>query len=332
MRSRPGLVLDVYGGPGGVAEGLRLLGLHDAEVGVEWGPWACATRRAAGHRTIRADATAFPLCHLSGKAWGLWMSPPCTMWSMAGKRESHKELPALLHHLEWGHAGRNPFATDGARCVADVLRWLELRPEWVCLEQVPPVLPAWEAIGRRLRRMGYSVWAGRLCAADVSGVPQERYRAILVASRERDVDKPARTHHPDPGVQLSVFAGPELRRWPTMADALGWEGPRGETWPWSMPATTICGDPRITARCHHDAGSQGGNPKTTSQVRAGDYEGTEPIKLTLDEATTLSAFPVDYPWQGPLSERWQQVGNAVPPPFAAHIVAEAAGLGHLLGV
>jgi DNA (cytosine-5)-methyltransferase 1 len=47
------VILDLFAGPGGWSEGLRELGL--ADVGIEIDRWACATRAAAGHATIRAD-------------------------------------------------------------------------------------------------------------------------------------------------------------------------------------------------------------------------------------------------------------------------------------
>lgn len=91
-------------------------------------------------------------------------------------------------------------------------------------------------------------------------------------------------------------------------------------WQWHRPATTVCGDPRITARCHHGEGTQGANPKTTAQVQDGDYDGTEPIKLTVEEALILQGFRPDYPLQGSRSKQFEQIGNAVPPPLAAAIL------------
>ena len=101
-------------------------------------------------------------------------------------------------------------------------------------------------------------------------------------------------------------------------------GKSGHQWVFTLPATTIAGDPRITARCHHDEGSQGRNPVTTDQVRAGESEGTEPIKLSVHEALILQSFPPDYPVQGTKTKKFEQIGNAIPPGLAAAILRAVA--------
>lgn len=90
-----------------------------------------------------------------------------------------------------------------------------MRPEWVALEQVRQALPVWEAYVRELRQRGWSAWTGVLCAADY-GVPQERYRAILGASRVRSTYPPEPTHARQP--EPTLFG--ELKPWVTMAEAL----------------------------------------------------------------------------------------------------------------
>lgn len=388
-------VLDLFGGMGGWAEGLRALGL--SEVGVEWDPDACATRRAAGHPVIRADVTDFPLDHLAGRVDGLIASPPCPAFSSAGKGEGR----ALTDHYvscigrgDW----REGLGVPGGE-VLEVGRWAEtVRPRWVACEQVPSVLPIWRAYRDRWRALhGWSVWCGKLDPADY-GVPQNRPRAILLARTDGHPALPPEPTHGRFG-GVSLF-GEVVEPWVSMAEALGWGLPAqpspvvvtarnrqtghdvlrgsswradwfqrqqeagnwvlrtgnnsmvtgrtaddvqlyersvarpaptldtkaGTAWVFDRPATTVAGDPRITARCHHDHGTQGANAKTTDQVQAGDYEGTEPIKLTLAEALILQGFRPDYPLSGTKTARFSQVGNAVPPPFAAAIVGSLLGL------
>jgi DNA (cytosine-5)-methyltransferase 1 len=90
------------------------------------------------------------------------------------------------------------------------------RPEWVAMEQVREVLPLWEVYAEELRRLGYSAWCGVLNSADY-GVPQTRMRAILIASRTRQVYRPEATHY-DPRKGMQLFGDP----WVSMAEALGW--------------------------------------------------------------------------------------------------------------
>ncbi|WP_143684316.1 DNA cytosine methyltransferase, partial [Streptomyces diastatochromogenes] len=47
----------------------------------------------------------------------------------------------------------------------------------------------------------------------------------------------------------------------------------------------------------------------------------EPIRITAREAGILQSFPADYPWQGNKGQQFSQIGNAVPPLLAAHLLA-----------
>ncbi len=244
-----GSVVDLFAGPGGWDLAARELGLDP--IGLEWDPAACATRRAAGLRTMECDVAAVDLeagWKQSGVT-GLIASPPCTAFSMAGSGEGRgavEELAAALVDMAEGEtvSAERLDAVCGdpsAHLVLEPLRWaLALRPEWIALEQVPPVLPLWEVMARLLRERGYSAWCGVL-SAEQYGVPQTRKRAILVASRVVQVWRPAPTHQrylPPVKVEadeaaLGLFAVEPERRvhpedvdllpWVSMAQALGWD-------------------------------------------------------------------------------------------------------------
>lgn len=92
--------------------------------------------------------------------------------------------------------------------------------EWAAFEQVPSVLPLWEVYAEELRRLGWSVWAGVLNAANY-GVPQTRERAVLIASSVRKVAPPEPTHAK---VSAPDLFGPGLPQWVSMAEALGLDG------------------------------------------------------------------------------------------------------------
>ncbi len=46
----------------------------------------------------------------------------------------------------------------------------------------------------------------------------------------------------------------------------------------------------------------------------------EAIRITASEAGALQSFPQDYPWQGGKSRQFEQIGNAVPPLLAHHLL------------
>ncbi|MET9761745.1 DNA cytosine methyltransferase [Streptomyces sp. NPDC006372] len=47
----------------------------------------------------------------------------------------------------------------------------------------------------------------------------------------------------------------------------------------------------------------------------------EPIRITAREAGILQTFPAHYPWQGNKGQQFSQIGNAVPPLLAGHLLA-----------
>jgi DNA (cytosine-5)-methyltransferase 1 len=52
----------------------------------------------------------------------------------------------------------------------------------------------------------------------------------------------------------------------------------------------------------------------------------EPIGITAREAGLLQTFPADYPWAGNKGQQFSQIGNAVPPLLAGHLLAPHLGV------
>lgn len=52
----------------------------------------------------------------------------------------------------------------------------------------------------------------------------------------------------------------------------------------------------------------------------------EPIRIAAREASLLQTFPGTYPWAGNKSQQFSQIGNAVPPLLAGHLLAPHLGV------
>lgn len=86
-------------------------------------------------------------------------------------------------------------------------------------------------------------------------------------------------------------------------------------WVFERPATTVVSQfrPDIIA-------APGFRKDVSRQNAAGS------VRVTVQDVATLQGFRTDYPWQGPKTKQHEQVGNAVPPPLAAHVLAVAIGM------
>lgn len=221
------IALDLFAGVGW-AVACRELGITDR--GVENAPIVVETRDLAGFETLYRDVWDGLLgVHGVGRYDILIASPPCQTFSAAGKGAGRQALEQVLDAITDGlyrdavalHELTEALDPRTALVLAPLAHVYRDRPTYVVLEQVPPVLPVWEAYATVMRDLGYSVVTGVL-NAEQYGVPQTRRRAILIARRDgRAAAMPTPTHsryYPRAPKQLDLG----VEKWVSMAEALGW--------------------------------------------------------------------------------------------------------------
>lgn len=223
-----------------------------------------------------------------------------------------------------------------------------LEPEVVVLENVPELLAKqhwgqFEAFRQTLIKSGYCVRA-QIHNLAAFGVPQERFRALVVASKR-------------PWCMPVGFLGPEAYR--TVRDTIAWLPPVESGRPCSTDPMHVCTRHRQSTidtirRVPCDGGRRpaGVGPGCLDRVdgfrdvygrmywdrpantitayarnpASGRYVHPEQDRgLTIREAALLQGFPRRFVFRGPFDHKFLQIGNAVPPIFAAYLAA------HLLG-
>jgi len=339
-------VVDLFCGCGGLSAGFEFIGRkvksYRLAGAVDSDPWACSTyARNLPVRPIIADlstetSTAGKLRRLvasfqlrDGAPLVLIGGPPCQGFSAHRKKNGK------------GGDHRNALVSAFARVVEF------LRPDFVLFENVPEVLSErhWHYFRQMqvaLEEEGYNVRAQIHNLAGF-GVPQERFRAIIMAARKpfempspyivppdfrtvRDVigslervepgertsdpmhfctrHKPSTIHTirqvPKDGGRRPAGVGPRC-----LDKVDGFRDVYGRMY-WDRPANTITAYAR--------------NPASGRYVHP-----TQDRGLTIREAALLQGFPNRWIFDGPFDHKFLQIGNAVPPVFAAYVASHVLG-------
>lgn len=329
---RPVQIVDLFAGPGGVDVAAEKLGI--ATVGVEWDSAACATRRAAGLETIEGDVRRYGPA-VFPDADVLAGGPPCQTFTVAGTGAGRRALDEVLAFVKRmvAREDREEIAKDLSKLedertglVLEPLRWaleaiddLDKPYRAIVLEQVPAVLPVWEAYAEALRNEGYSVDCD-LLRTEAYGVPQTRKRAVLIARKgDEPIKLPSPTHRTYRKGVPREAGDSSVKAWRTMADALDRETPF-----LVISNYGTGGDPKARGR----RGSWEPSATVTGKIsrnRVVSLDGAELDRFSPSEAGRLQTFPADYPWSG--KDVGQQIGNAVPPRLAMHVLSAAFGWG-----
>lgn len=357
-------VVDLFSGAGGMSTGFHrhgsfeIVGAVDLEKGKP-GNGASAGTSTMCNPTYRRNIGVEPLNHDIGRldpkvlAIYLGLRPgeldvlvscaPCTGFSQKNARNHLVDDP------------RNSLVAKTAAFVET------LRPRFLVMENVKELMIGaqrhhYDKLTTSLARLGYGVSAH---VHDLSGLglPQRRTRALLIAMRDGDplplprapqpvatvrdtiAHLPAitagATHPTDPmhvaprltqpvldriraiprdgGSWADVMADPGLSErakrdllTPAMFRARPGSFPDvyGRLW-WDRPAVTI------TRECAH--------------VGNGRYAHPEQDRLlTVREMALLQGFPADYVFEGRLTAKYNQIGDAVPPLISGQIAAHVA--------
>lgn len=294
-------VVDLFAGLGGFTLGAEMAGCRVVWAGNHW-------RLAVDTHEANHPGVAHACQDLHQQDWTqvpahdlLLASPACQGHTPArGRERPHHDATrstawAVVSALE---CHRTPIAV--VENVPAFLKWV--------------LFPAW---AEALRALGYSIAAHIVDTADL-GVPQNRERAFIVATRSRHpvaLQLPRREHVPATDI-LDFNAG----RWSRIDRA----GRATATLTRIANGRAQYGDRFLTA---YYGATKGGRSLArpigtiTTRDRWALIDGDRMRMLSVDEARRAMGFPADYALPNNSREAMHLLGNAVPPTAARDVIA-----------
>ena len=292
------------------------------------------------HRTIRGDIHDHIDEFHSGMTDVIIGGPPCVAFSTAGKMDPNDPRAVNVYTFMTIVDAVQPyvFVMENVEALAKNKRWTGTLA----------------AIVDMADNAGYDVTINTVDAADY-GTPQHRRRMIMVGTSRRhginQVQKMIPRLRPDDytSVRTAINAlphygedgndnkcnakivpmrNPILRKSPYAG--MLFNG-RGRVINLDAPSPTICA--AIGGSNTHIIDQNALDDKNVENWIIGYKErlkgGGKPIsadevpsrlrRLTIEECAVLQSFPIDYPWHGSKSDRFKQIGNAVPPMLSSFV-------------
>lgn len=359
-------VVDLFSGAGGMSTGFHrhgafeIVGAVDLEKGKPGNGASAGTSTMCNptyHRNIGVEPWNQDIGLLDPKSLAQRLSlrrgaldvliscAPCTGFSQKNAQNHLTDDP------------RNTLVAKTAAFV-DVLR-----PRFLVMENVKELMIGvqrhhYEALTANLARLGYGMWA-QVHDLSTLGLPQRRTRALLIAMRD---GVPLPLPHP-PGIVRTVRDAighlPPVAPGQAHSDDPMHVGPRftprvlarikaipkdGGSW------ADVMNDPRLSDHDKHELltpamfrARPGSFPdvygrlwwdrpavtitRECAHVGNGRYAHPEQDRLlTVREMALLQGFPFNYMFEGRLTARYNQIGDAVPPVISAQIAAHVASM------
>jgi DNA (cytosine-5)-methyltransferase 1 len=280
--------------------------------------------------------------------------PPCqgfskaAYWMEDGDEARYRQARTRGHGLV--RPSQAPRAPDSRReLVGEFWRVVsEADADAFVFENVPSILHPRnrgfiDGLLARATEAGYHCRVASLNAVQF-GVPQARHRVVVVGSKAAMPAAPTPTHadprRPDPGLPQAGTAGAALANVTSRAliepeeiVAGRWAGhlrdvPPGRNYKFHTawgghPEPTFVAEQRFW---NFLLKLDPGLPSWTIPANPGPWVGPfhwDSRRLRTAELAALQSFPDGYHFEGDRRQRVRQIGNAVPPPLAAHVVGLA---------
>jgi DNA (cytosine-5)-methyltransferase 1 len=276
-------------------------------------------------------------------------------WTESGDEAAYRRARSSGHDVERPAAPTVPRADQRRTLVEHFTRLiLEAKPDGFVFENVlaishPRNRPMLDAVVRDLGNAGYKIAVVRVNAV-AFGVAQRRERLFVLGSAARMPEPPAATHRTSSGrpqrseahledtptagkacapYRFKRFFEPEevvSGRWAEHLRTVppGWNYKAHTAWGGHEHPTFVTETRfwNFLLKLHRDL------PSWTIAANPGPWTGPfhwDSRRLRIPELAALQSFPAGYGFAGSRREQVRQIGNAVPPPVARHMVGAVLG-------